>query len=201
MTRKSLCISVDQRPVLDAVDPQNGSLRSSEIHLIAAAKGGHAAAFDALCHPHTKRLLRSTYRITRNREGAEGALQNSFLRAFVHIQKFDGGSSFSTGGARIAINSALMILRKRRGSREAAMEIPGQLDTERLEREVGDHASNSEEEWATNETENILRAEIRNLRPTLRAVFEFNHLQEFSVREAAGKMGISLSAASTRLSR
>jgi RNA polymerase sigma-70 factor (ECF subfamily) len=198
VTRKSVSISVDRRSMLDTVDPEGGLLKSSEVHLITAAKNGHAAAFDALCHPHTKRLLRSIYRITRNREDAEDALQNSFLRAFVHIHKFDGRSSFSTWLTRIAINSALMILRKKRGSRETAMEIPGQLDTERLEREVADHASNPEEEWAASETGNILRAEICNLRPTLRAVFEIRHLQEFTLRETAGKMGISFSAAKAR---
>src|SRR5450755_2969075 len=106
----------------DTGDQENGLLRSSEFRLVAAAKNGHAAAFDALCHPHTKRLFRHTYRITRNREDAEDALQDSFLRASVHIHKFDGRSSFSTWLTRIAVNSALMILRKKRGSRETAME-------------------------------------------------------------------------------
>jgi DNA-directed RNA polymerase specialized sigma24 family protein len=73
-----------------------------------------------------------------------------------------------------------------------------QLDTERREWEVADHASNPEEECAQSEIGNILRAEIRDLRPTLRAVFEIKHLQEFSLRETAGKMCISLSAAKAR---
>jgi DNA-directed RNA polymerase specialized sigma24 family protein len=70
-----------------------------------------------------------------------------------------------------------------------------QLDSKRLEWQVADHASNPEEECTQSEIGNILRAEIRDLRPTLRAVFEIKHLQEFSLRETAGKMGISLSAA------
>ena len=198
MTRESVSISVDQRSVPEAVDPENGLLRSSEVDLVAAAKSGHSAAFDALCHPHTKRLSRGTYRITRNREDAEDALQDSFLRAFVHIHKFDGRSNFSTWLTRIAINSALMILRKKRGSRETAMEVPGQIDAKRREWEIADHAANPEEECAQREIGNILRAEIRDLRPTLRAVFETQHLQEFSVRETAVNMGISLSAAKAR---
>jgi RNA polymerase sigma-70 factor (ECF subfamily) len=196
MTRKS--VSIDQRPVPKNVDRENGLLGSSEFHLVAAARNGHAAAFDALCHPHTKRLFRSTYRITKNREDAEDALQDSFLRAFVHIHKFDGRSSFLTWLTRIAINSALMILRKKRASRETALGVPEQLDTKRLEWEVADHASNPEEECSQSEMGKILRAEIRDLRPTLRAVFEIKHLQEFSLRETAGKMGISLSAAKAR---
>jgi len=199
MTWKSVPVSLDQRSVPETVDRENVSLTSSEFHLVAAAKSGHAAAFDALCHPHTKRLFRSTYRITRNREDAEDAVQDSFFRAFVHIRKFDGRSSFSTWLTRIAINSALMIRRKKRGSRETTMETPEQLDTERLEWEVADHASNPEEECAQSEIGNILRAEIRDLRPTLRTVFELKHLQEFSLTETAGKMGISLAAAKARV--
>jgi hypothetical protein len=87
VTRKSVSISFDRRSLLDTLDPENGLLKSSEVHMMTAAKSGHAAAFDALCHPHTKRLLRSTYRITGNREDAEDARQNSFLRAFVRIHK------------------------------------------------------------------------------------------------------------------
>jgi RNA polymerase sigma-70 factor, ECF subfamily len=198
MPWKSVPVSADQSSAPETADTENELLKSPEFHLVAAAKNGHAAAFDALCHPHTKRLFRRTYRITRNREDAEDALQDSFLRAFVHIHKFNGRSSFSTWLTRIAINSALMILRKKRGSRETAMEVSQQLDTEILEWEIADHASNPEEECARSEIRNILRAEIRDLRPALRAVFEIKHLQEFSLRETAGKMGISLSAAKAR---
>jgi RNA polymerase sigma-70 factor, ECF subfamily len=199
MTWKSMPVSLDQRSVPETVDRENVSFRSSEFHLVAAAKSGHAASFDALCHPHTKRLFHSTYRITRNRENAEDALRDSFLRAFVHIHKFDGRSSFSTWLTRIAINSARMIRRKKRGSRETTMEAPEQLDAKRLEWEAADHASNPEEECAQGEIGNILRAEIRDLRPTLRTVFELKHLQEFSLTETAGKMGISLAAAKARV--
>ena len=198
MTWKSVSACAAQRSVPETVDRENGLLRSSEFHLVAAAKSGHAAAFDALCHPHSKRLFRSTYRITRNREDAEDALQDSFLGAFVHIRKFDGRSRFSTWLTRIAINSALIIRRKKRDSRETAMETPEQLDTQRLEWEVADHAWNPEEECAPGEIGNILRAEIRDLRPTLRTVFELRHLQEFSQTETAGKMGISLATAKAR---
>jgi RNA polymerase sigma-70 factor (ECF subfamily) len=61
----------------------------NENTVIAAAKRGQTAAFDKLWQSHTKRILRTTYRITRNREDAEDALQDSFLRAFLHIKDFD----------------------------------------------------------------------------------------------------------------
>ena len=86
--------------------------------LVAAAKQGQAEAFGALCQPLARKLIQSAQRITNNREDAEDALQNAFLSAFTHIKNFDRRFSFSTWLTRIAINSALMTLRKRRSSRE-----------------------------------------------------------------------------------
>jgi len=86
--------------------------------LLAAAKQGQTEAFGTLCQPLAPKLIQTARRITRNREDAEDALQNAFLSAFIHIKNFDGRSSFSTWLTRIAINSALMTLRKKRSSRE-----------------------------------------------------------------------------------
>ena len=166
--------------------------------LLAQARSGHSGAFDALCQPHQRRLLRNTYRITRNREDAEDALQDSFLKAFLHINEFDGRSAFSTWLTRIAINSALMILRKRCSSRLTDMGIPGELGADELEWDVTDHAANPEQSYAQREIENILVSEIRALRPTIRTAIEMQHLQEMSTREAAGMMGISVAAAKSR---
>jgi RNA polymerase sigma-70 factor, ECF subfamily len=170
-----------------------------QLGLLAQARTGHSGAFDALCQPHKRRLLRNTYRITRNREDAEDALQDSFLRAFLHINKFDGRSAFSTWLTRIAINSALMIIRKRRSSRVTDMEIPGELGADDFEWDVTDHAANPEQRYAQREIENILASEIRALRPTIRTAIEMQQMQEMSTREAAGRMGISVAAAKSRL--
>jgi RNA polymerase sigma-70 factor (ECF subfamily) len=86
--------------------------------LVAAAKQGQAEAFATLCQPLARKLIQSAHRITRNREDAEDALQDALLSAFIHMKNFDGRSSFSTWLTRIAINSALMTLRKKRSSRE-----------------------------------------------------------------------------------
>jgi RNA polymerase sigma-70 factor, ECF subfamily len=170
-----------------------------QLGLLAQARGGHSEAFDALCQPHKTRLLRNTYRITRNHEDAEDALQDSFLRAFLHINRFDGRSAFSTWLTRIAINSALMIIRKRRSWRVTGLEIPGELGVEELEWDVTDHAANPEQSYAQREIENILASEIRALRPSIRTAIEMQQLQELSTRETAGRLGISVAAAKSRL--
>jgi RNA polymerase sigma-70 factor (ECF subfamily) len=82
--------------------------------LVLAAQSGDTAAFVELRRRHATKLLRTTYRVTRNWEDAEDALQDSFLKAYLHLNKFENRSTFASWLTRIAINSALMILRKKR---------------------------------------------------------------------------------------
>src|SRR5215472_9194477 len=101
--------------VLERVVPQG-----SEAQLLTAALRGRTDAFEALCRPHTAKLLKVAFYVTRNREDAEDALQDSLLRAYAHISGFNGRSSFSTWLTRIVINSALMIRRKVRNARQVS---------------------------------------------------------------------------------
>src|SRR6202044_3908205 len=94
----------------------------SERNQLGTAPRGPAAAFDGLWQGYSTKGFRTTYRITRNREDAEDALQDAFLKAYVHLHDFDGRSSFLTWLTRIAINSALMILRKKRLGSEISVD-------------------------------------------------------------------------------
>jgi len=165
--------------------------------LVAAAKQGQAEAFATLCQPHARRLIRNAHRITRNHEDAEDALQDAFLSAFIHIKNFDGRSSFSTWLTRIAINSALMTLRKKRNSREIPIGS-GELGANTVEWDVPDPFANPEKLYAQREKERLLRKAIRKLRPTIRQAVEFQ-LRELSMEETAGMTGVSVAAAKGRL--
>ena len=90
--------------------------------LLAAAKDGEPSAFERLCAPNKARVFQTLHRITKNHEDAEDALQESFLSAYLNLHRFDGRSSFSTWLTRIAINAALMTLRKKRTQRESPIE-------------------------------------------------------------------------------
>jgi RNA polymerase sigma factor (sigma-70 family) len=167
--------------------------------LLAAAKRGQSAAFDTLCQPYSRKLYQTTFRITRNREDAEDALQDAFLSAFVHLKNFDQRSTFATWLTRIAINSALMILRKRRSSLETAIVSGDDSGSEDAPFQIVDHAANPEKHYAQFERERILHKAIRRLRPKLRRTVEFQHLQERSIRETAKAMCISVAATKGRL--
>jgi DNA-directed RNA polymerase specialized sigma24 family protein len=92
---------------------------ASEESLVTSAKAGVHFAYAELCRRHSIRTLHVVQRITRNKEDA---LQESLLKAFTHLNTFDEKSKFSTWLTRIAINSALMILRKRRSHPESSSE-------------------------------------------------------------------------------
>ena len=165
----------------------------SDEALVAGAKMGHGSVFDELHERHRERMFRVAHRITRHREDAQDAVQESFLSAYVHLKKFDERARFSTWLTRIAINAALMKIRKNRVSREVG---------------VGDAADgvelsgcvpNPEEICARGEQKAALRDAIAKLRPTLRNVIELHDLQEYSLHETAEALGISVAAAKGRL--
>lgn len=175
----------------------------SDERWLQAAKLGHPAAFATLCQRYSQRVLRSTHRITRNREDAEDAVQDALLRAFLHIGQFNGRSSFGTWLTRIAINSALMMLRKKRTSREVAMEDDDeeQCGLARLGCPIADPAPNPERRCAEWEQERILNEAVQNLRPPLRQAVKIWQLEDHSIRYTAKCLGISPGAAKARLFR
>ena len=171
----------------------------SDESLVEAAQRGHSTAFDTLSERYRQQLFCVTRRITRSTEDAEDAVQDTLLRAFVHMRDFDGRSKLGTWLTRIAINSALMILRKKRASREIATDSNDDFGTDGLRYKITDYGLNPERRYAQSEEENMLRQAIQRLRPALRVVVQIQQLQERSMQETAEAIGISLTAAKGRL--
>jgi len=171
----------------------------SEKQLIAAAKSGRRAPFGELCERHMKRVFCVTRRIIRNREDAEDAAQECFLNAFVHLKDFDGRSQFATWLTRIAINAALMKLRKNRGAREVPIDEPNPSFESVAQREFRNDAPDPEESCFLRERRRIVKSAISALRPRARNVVELFHMQEHSIRETAQILGIPTGAAKARM--
>jgi RNA polymerase sigma-70 factor (ECF subfamily) len=171
----------------------------SEVQLIASAKGGERAPFGELYERHMKRVSCVTRRIIRNREDAEDTAQECFLNAFVHLKDFNESSQFATWLTRIAINAALMKLRKNRGAREIPMDEPNPSIESVAQREFRDDAPDPEESCSARERRRILKSAISALRPRARNVVELFHIQEHSIRETAQILGISTGAVKARM--
>ena len=167
--------------------------------LVAAAKSGDHLAFVELWTRHSNSAFRMVYRITENQEDSEDVIQDAWIKAYVHLNTFDGRAKFSTWLTRIAINSALMVLRRKRARPETSMEITDG-DTWPY-REIADQTKNVEELYARHERVEHLRRAICHLQPTLRDVVELRQSNDRSVKEIAELAGISVAATKSRLLR
>ena len=138
-------------------------------------------------------------RITRNREDAEDVVQQSFQKAFIHLKKFEGKSLFYSWLTRIAINEALMLLRRKRGSHEVPIEESSTNTENALTLGFLDLAPNPEDSCLDREREQILSAALNRLRPGIRKAIELRELGELSTRETALVMGLSVAAVKARV--
>ena len=167
--------------------------------LVAAAKSGDHPAFVELWTRHSKTAFNMVYRITRNQDDAEDVVQDAWMKAYVNLNTFDGRSKFSTWLTRIAINSALMILRRKRARPETSLEI---TDGETWQHwEIADQTKKIEELYARHERVERLRRAICRLQPTLRNVVEIHQSHDRSIKEIADLAGISVAATKSRLLR
>lgn len=118
LMRNRMQSSSDGKVRKRGVPPAVSDYAGTEEELVAAAKHGDEGAFATLVKRHKKKILALALRYTRVREDAEDVVQQTFHKALVYGEKFEGKSSFATWLTRIAINEALMLLRKRRALRE-----------------------------------------------------------------------------------
>jgi RNA polymerase sigma factor (sigma-70 family) len=168
--------------------------------LVAAARLRDHPAFVELWTRHSSRAFKMAYRITGNRDDAEDAIQDAWMKAYMHLNTFDGRAKFSTWLSRIAINSALMILRRKRAHRETSMDWSADGETWQ-QWEVTDKRANIEEHYARKEAERRLKRAIHRLRPTLRTIIEIQQADDSSVKEISEVAGISVAATKSRLLR
>jgi RNA polymerase sigma-70 factor (ECF subfamily) len=186
-------------PAVNIVDMDYSPTEMSDETLAARAKSGEMDAFVELSQRHANRIFQTTYRVTRNRQDAEDALQEAFLNAFTHIKNFEGRSSFSTWLTRIAINSALMTLRKKRNSHEIPIDDGpvGNFVIREPQSPMGDPESH----YVRGERHKLLRKAIHRLPPIYREVIHLQESKEHSLREIAQSLGITVPAVKSRLSR
>jgi RNA polymerase sigma-70 factor, ECF subfamily len=175
-------------------------VKDDEPVLVAAAKGGDIGAFEALVGRYERKIFRLTLNITQNREDAEDAMQESFLKAFEHLGEFQGNSRFYTWLVRIAVNQALMKLRRRRPNH---ISLDEDVDTgeDMVPREVEDWGPSPEESYEQTELAQILSSVIGDLDPPFRIVFQLRDIEELSTEETAEALGLSVPAVKSRLLR
>jgi RNA polymerase sigma-70 factor (ECF subfamily) len=172
-----------------------------EIELVAKARTGDAASFSVLLRRYEGKIFRLAMNITQNREDAEDVLQEAFLKAYEHLDQFQGNSRFYTWIVRIAVNQALMKLRKRRSDRTVS--IDEQIDTgeDTVVREIAAWDPDPEERFSREELHEILTGAIDELAPIYRTVFTLRDVDGLSTEETADVLDLSVPAVKSRLLR
>jgi RNA polymerase sigma-70 factor, ECF subfamily len=172
-----------------------------ESALVAQAKAGDQNAFAELVNRYERKIYRLAKNITRNDEDAEDVLQDAFLKAYTHLDKFKGDSKFYTWLVRIAVNEALMRRRKRKTDRSVPLDEPVELGEETVQREIAVWEDNPEQQYSQEEWRRILDEAVDSLKPDFRTVFVLRDIEELSTEETAETLGISVPAVKSRLLR
>ena len=172
-----------------------------ESALVAQAKAGDQNAFAELVNRYERKIYRLAKNITRNDEDAEDVLQDAFLKAYTHLDNFKGDSKFYTWIVRIAVNEALMRLRKRKTDRSVPLDEPVELGEETVQREIAVWEDNPEQQYSQEEWRRILDEAVDSLKPDFRTVFVLRDIEELSTEETAETLGISVPAVKSRLLR
>ncbi|HXN72718.1 MAG TPA: sigma-70 family RNA polymerase sigma factor [Candidatus Acidoferrales bacterium] len=175
-------------------------VKEDEPILVAAAQAGDITAFETLVGRYERKILRLAQNITQNREDAEDVMQEAFLKAYEHLSGFQGNSRFYTWLVRIAVNQALMKLRKRRPNQ---VSIDEEVNTgeDMIPREIEDWGPSPEDRYKQTELSDILSSEIADLEPPFRIVFQLRDIEELSTEETAEALGLSIPAVKSRLLR
>lgn len=105
------------------------STRPDPLNLILRAQSGDRQAFSSLVEPHVRSLYATAVGITKNHEDAEDVCQQCMMKAFLHIRQYQGKAKFSTWLTRIAINEALMTVRKSQTEGRYRSDEAGELES------------------------------------------------------------------------
>jgi len=186
-------------PKLHSAEHRAYARRDEE--LLPSLREGSPSAFETLQRLYSRRLFKQIIAITRNYEDAEDALQETFLKAFRRIETFEGRSQITTWLSRIAINNALMKVRKRRSLSEMSFEQTSDSDERPVTHDLPDPALGPEQIYEQQEQLKHLRDAVKHLSPRLRAVVNVWLATDCSTDEIADNLGLSAAAVKTRISR
>jgi len=172
-----------------------------EAAVVALARTGDAKAFNELLQRYERKIFRLALHITQNREDAEDVLQETFLKAYQHLDQFQGQSKFYTWIVRIAVNQALMKLRKRKSDRSVSLDDTIDTGEDTVAREIAAWDENPEQQYGREELNQILTSAVDGLTPIYRAVFVLRDVDGLSTEETAEALELSVPAVKSRLLR
>ncbi len=181
--------------------PVSSQTGADESTLVAQSRQGDTVAFGELVRRYEAKIFRLAQHVTQNREDAEDVLQETFMKAHEHLDQFQGNSKFYTWIVRIAVNQALMKLRRRKTDKSVSLDEAIDTGEDTIVREIAAWDENPEQRFSREELGAILDMAVENLEPPYRSVFVLRDIEELSTEETADALGLSIPAVKSRLLR
>ena len=160
-------------------------MQATDAEVIGQIRSGDRGAYQALVDRHARILFKVAYRITRNEGDSEDVVQESFLRAYRSLDRFDERASFSTWIQRIATNCALDMVRRRKWVADTGGELPIVIDG----------APKADRLLESRETRERLEAGMKTLSEQERQAFLMRHVHGNSIPEIGERLDIAPGAA------
>jgi RNA polymerase sigma-70 factor (ECF subfamily) len=166
--------------------------------VVEQVRAGQAALFEVLMRRHNQRIYRVARAILGNDTEAEDVMQETYVRAYAHLDQFENRAKFSTWLTRIAVHEAL-----RRARQAGRLEsLDGEADSEEaMKREPVSTTRSAEEQLFGHQMKALLEASIDKLPPAYRSVFVMREIEELSTAETAEALGVTEEVVKTRLHR
>jgi RNA polymerase sigma-70 factor, ECF subfamily len=181
--------------------PASSQAGIDESTLVTQAREGNMSAFAELVRRYEGKIFRLAQHVTQNREDAEDVLQETFMKAYEHLDQFQGNSKFYTWIVRIAVNQALMKLRRKKTGKTVSLDETIDTGEDTVVREIATWDENPEQRFSREELGEILDSAIESLEPPYRSVFVLRDIEELSTEETADALGLSIPAVKSRLLR
>jgi RNA polymerase sigma-70 factor (ECF subfamily) len=181
--------------------PVSSQASADETALVAQSREGDTAAFGELVRRYEGKIFRLAQHVTQNREDAEDVLQETFMKAYEHLDQFQGNSKFYTWIVRIAVNQALMKLRRRKTDKSVSLDETIDTGEDTMVREIAAWDEDPEQRFSRDELGGILDTAVQSLEPPYRSVFVLRDIDELSTEETAEALDLSVPAVKSRLLR
>ena len=174
---------------------------SDEAELVRRALARDEAAIRAIMQANNRRLYRLARGILRNDSEAEDVVQETYVRAFTHLENFRGDSSLTTWLSRIAMNEALGRLRRQRPSIDWTTLEPGALNAQIIQFPVSAVSDDPEKSMAQREIQHVVELAVDELPEAFRIVFITRVIEGMNVEETADILSLKPETVKTRLHR
>ena len=168
-------------------------MEQSDATAVAQVRAGNPDAYRVLVERHSRSVFRLAFRMTGHEQDAEDLVQETFLRAYRQIGKFDGRASFSTWLYRIAANCSLDLIRARKRRQE--LQTPVNEEGEELGAALPAADPAPDRLAFSGELKHLLAPAIESLSPMERTAFVLRHYEGMCIEEIGKALGVNTGAA------